>query len=713
MSEARGPSQQLNTILTCDPEERSSFGESHAPILFRIGMAVAALGVILRRSCSHYPLEGPIAERFTKNVHTYCSRRLPNVGEATDHFANSVDRRQSKLAPISFEGRIQSKAEQKENRSRKPHAAQPVYYNASGDEGSHLEFERISLKSNFAQTNYKYERLPHPGMIRLFVIHPSQEGTSTLSCHLEVTFLNSTPFFEALSYRWCEQDGGYLRCNGKRLGVKQNLKAALMRFRSTDSQRVIWADAICIDQSNEGEKKNQISLMREIYNKALRVLVWLGEDVDCKAKQAFDHITMIARPGSGIPSLEESWWRPVATFYSCEWFSRLWVFQEIAVASSADFFWGDSTIPWETVGHATTRIRTQHYRAILHHSMLSVFNAYLFWKRSMTGGSSHQHEPLLYMLQVTRQLQCSRQKDRIYALLGFLYAESHPAVFSAPNERVWSVYRKSAEQALETTNSLDLLSAVQHGSTISRLSWVPRWNICTTYTLAPLGANLERYSASQHLPPCAIQWTGRWGQFLHVSGIEFDTVIKTEEVMAESKSVKTLSTILVKVSNQLLAEAIPYPTGESFERVACFTLTAGKDEYGMMVENTFQHLANFHAFWTNKGGADWPASQSFFGIAGDADAFLLAARFACVGRRLFHTSRGYAGIGPAVSQSGDVVCILSGGAAPFILRRDLRSNTSKRRFQLVGEAYVHGIMHGEAISRHKDDEQTAVAFSII
>jgi hypothetical protein len=345
------------------------------------------------------------------------------------------------------------------------------------NEGSLFKSTRVSFKATFAQTTYEYERLHHPGMIRLLVIHPSRESTSTLSCHLEVAFLNSNPFFEALSYRWCEQDSGYLRCNGKHLGIKQNLKAALMRFRSVDSRRVIWADAICIDQSNENEKKSQMRLMREIYNKASRVLVWLGEDVNCKAEQAFDNITIIARPGSKIPYLEESWWRPIAAFYNCEWFSRLWVFQEIAVASSADLLWGDSMISWQTVGHATTRIRTQHYRAILHYSMLSVFNAYLFWKWSLSGGSSHQHESFLYMLQVTRRLQCSRKKDRIYALLGFVCANFFPAVFSAPHERVWSVYRKSAKHALETMDSLDLLSAVQHGSKISSLSWVPRWNI--------------------------------------------------------------------------------------------------------------------------------------------------------------------------------------------------------------------------------------------
>jgi hypothetical protein len=572
----------------------------------------------------------------------------------------------------------------------------------------------MSFRASFPRTIYKYGRLDHPEMIRLLVIHPSRKPTSTLYCHLKVISLKSDLFYEALSYRWCKQDDGYLRCNGKNLSIKRNLRAALMCFRSTDAPRVVWADAICIDQDNEEEKKNQISLMREIYNKASRVLVWLGEDVDCKAKQAFDRIAMMAQPECNIPSLEEYWWGPIAAFYKCEWFSRLWVFQEIAAARSADLFWGDATIPWQTVGCATIRIRTLHHGEVLRYSMLGVYNAYLFWKRSITAGSSHQHDSFLYMLQVTRRLQCSLQKDRIYALSAFMSAGSVPAETSALNERAWSVYRRSAREVLETMGSLDLLSAVQHGSTISGLSWVPRWDICTTYTLAPLGSDVEKYTACQHFPPSTIQWTGKWGQFLHVSGIEFDTIIKTGEVMAELRSAKALETTLVKALNQLLAEASSYPTGESFEEVACFTLTAGKDGYGMMVQDTFRHLANFNALWVNRCcSVHCSAPRLPSGAIGDADCFLLAARFACVNRRLFHTSKGYAGIGPALSKAGDVVCVLSGGTAPFVLRKDLRSNPSKRRFQLIGEAYVHGIMHGEASGQHRGNEETIVAFNII
>ncbi|KAH6613195.1 heterokaryon incompatibility protein-domain-containing protein, partial [Boeremia exigua] len=121
--------------------------------------------------------------------------------------------------------------------------------------------------------------------IRLLVIHPSRESTSTLSYHLKVVPLDSTPPYEALSYTWCKQSDGYLQCDGKNFSIRRNLREARTRLCGTVVQRIIWTDAICINQDDMEEKASQIKLMREFYNKATRILVWLGEDVGGKAEK--------------------------------------------------------------------------------------------------------------------------------------------------------------------------------------------------------------------------------------------------------------------------------------------------------------------------------------------------------------------------------------------------------------------------------------------
>lgn len=84
-------------------------------------------------------------------------------------------------------------------------------------------------------------------------------------------------------------------------------------------------------------------------------------------------------------------------------------------------------------------------------------------------------------------------------------------------------------------------------------------------------------------------------------------------------------------------------------------------------------------------------------IAHEADFYKPISVFAEVfeavydGRRIFTTDKGYLGTGTEDVKAGDIICLVSGGDVPYILR----SVAGKpKRFALVGEAYVHGIMDG-------------------
>lgn len=47
-----------------------------------------------------------------------------------------------------------------------------------------------------------------------------------------------------------------------------------------DEPRLLWVDAIYIDQSDADEKNYQVPLMHNIYQRAQSVQVWLGESSD-------------------------------------------------------------------------------------------------------------------------------------------------------------------------------------------------------------------------------------------------------------------------------------------------------------------------------------------------------------------------------------------------------------------------------------------------
>lgn len=74
-----------------------------------------------------------------------------------------------------------------------------------------------------------------------------------------------------------------------------------------------------------------------------------------------------------------------------------------------------------------------------------------------------------------------------------------------------------------------------------------------------------------------------------------------------------------------------------------------------------------------------------------ADAIIKSFEHAYGSRRLFRTRDGYLGIAAQSLEVGDSVWIIAGARVPMVLRF-----VSENRWELVGEAYVHGLMDGEA-----------------
>jgi hypothetical protein len=106
-------------------------------------------------------------------------------------------------------------------------------------------------------------------------------GTGTIQVCLFKAFLhkslNGMPY-EALSYTWgTKEKTKQIILNGERFMVTENLHSALHYLRFKNEDRILWIDAICIDQSHIAERNHQVGHMASIYRDADRVLFWLGE----------------------------------------------------------------------------------------------------------------------------------------------------------------------------------------------------------------------------------------------------------------------------------------------------------------------------------------------------------------------------------------------------------------------------------------------------
>lgn len=132
---------------------------------------------------------------------------------------------------------------------------------------------------------YKYSSLPN-GSIRILALLPADDPTTPLQCQLINHQLRGTidqpDLFEALSYVWGSSETPHSISIGPNatLAITASLHAALLCLRGRSIQRFIWIDAVCINQEELDERANQIRLMAEIYSRASRVVIWLGENED-------------------------------------------------------------------------------------------------------------------------------------------------------------------------------------------------------------------------------------------------------------------------------------------------------------------------------------------------------------------------------------------------------------------------------------------------
>jgi hypothetical protein len=173
-----------------------------------------------------------------------------------------------------------------------------------------------------------YYRSLLPDSIRLLRLLPHEDKNSPIRCQLFDYSLQESGkrihLYDALSYVWGDPENTRpIHIGEHDLPVTKNLYAALSHLRNFSLERIIWVDAICINQKNDKEKVQQIQFMAKIYSQANRVLVWLGEAAD-NSDQALEEIR--AARGKATNSLNnKTIHSAVLALLQRNWFRRIWV----------------------------------------------------------------------------------------------------------------------------------------------------------------------------------------------------------------------------------------------------------------------------------------------------------------------------------------------------------------------------------------------------
>ena len=117
----------------------------------------------------------------------------------------------------------------------------------------------------------------HHREIRLVTLLRGQWDTE-IHCRLFHAQLSNKPVYKALSYAWgSPRITRHILVNGTKHQVTVNLESALRRLRRPEKDLTLWVDALCIHQSNDAERTQQVNLMQDIFASTEEVLVYLGE----------------------------------------------------------------------------------------------------------------------------------------------------------------------------------------------------------------------------------------------------------------------------------------------------------------------------------------------------------------------------------------------------------------------------------------------------
>ncbi|KIW98783.1 uncharacterized protein Z519_00446 [Cladophialophora bantiana CBS 173.52] len=324
---------------------------------------------------------------------------------------------------------------------------------------------------------FKYEPIsrdvPSIRLLRLLrgpaEIHPWD--SSGIKCEFELTHLDDDRDvqYDAISYAWGDDERTQtIQLSGKPFMVSKIVEDILLRLRVPDRDRLLWIDAICINQGNLAEKDHQVDRMRDVFAQAQTVIASLGphREVDEYGQPGISYklhsaLKLVKSSRSTFGSavklkLSSTDEYCLLQLLQVPWFKRIWVIQEVAVAKRLLIVSGRNEVEG-------------HYFAKLHRRFLPrVQNKKLRSKLEELGpllgfmGSeidSEAKSELLDLLQHFRSWNSTNPRDRIYALRG-LAIDGLEVPELKPNYKlpVQTVYERVARYMIKRYESLAVLT---------------------------------------------------------------------------------------------------------------------------------------------------------------------------------------------------------------------------------------------------------------
>lgn len=503
--------------------------------------------------------------------------------------------------------------------------------------------------------------------------------------------------------------------------------------------------------------------MGSIYDEATEVLVWLGADTHLLAKHAFE--AMVAINQMVITGTQRTWYqddsklileglynapplqvskdnleplinetmlKAVKQLYQLPWFTRVWVLQEVGLATKATAYWGECHIDfgeiamfiWSAMNDFDLkgRLSDDVVRVVSGCPYSALWNVWSTYdkKSSWINASprlkawadhiaSECNLDFVLVLEASRIFNATNPRDHIYAFLGHPRARvpgsGKPLVDANYEISLEDLLRRVAERL--AMSSLNFLVQVQNTEkSLARpeiCSWVPRWDVNDEN--APV-AFWEAWDASLRVSKQFTPFAITRGPEIAVSAVVFDHVEHQSHVAKGlgsfnlDRSFGEIGSILGDFWDltELASKSVPHQYHNQHVLAFASVLTCDHrpkiydESYYEQLVGDFSNACQYYneTIFNEKIR---PLKINYTMKIMQHREFAGKFQYYCNNRRFFVTRGGYWGIGPPAMQKGNVCAVLVGADVPFVLRPTATEGT----YRLVGQAYIYGAMYGETV----------------
>lgn len=598
------------------------------------------------------------------------------------------------------------------------------------------------------------------GEIRLLDILPYDDGDAQapVCCELRVADLRDEPVYEVLSYRW--GDPGHrtsVTVNGTETPVTPNLHAALLRLRRPEGEegrrRTIWIDQLCIDQGNAEERIAQVRLMRDIFSRCTRCVIWL-DDVDPAAvPRAADAEAIVSvlrwmggtqhddadpNPPPSPPACLASpaaFHGPIRALASIgpdahPWWDRIWTVQEAILPSRKVLLWGALSIPWDaltaaarawtssTAFPAALETLLRQYggaRGEVTRTTVTVMT-HLFCNVKWVDLAHRRREPPVMSAMKWRWRKATVPSDNVFGLLGLLPPEMRLAHtgrcgYDTPAAELFGAFTLDVILSDDGGGGLIILALAPRAPEGEGTKGVARWTYDMDCPLIPYEVDqFYRYWGYKSYDACAgreldgeaLERENHAGSrlILGLTGVMVDTISLVGSSILQRRDPDQVEFVEAKRISQTMRSWMSM--AREYHKSLEGGLVASQFEEAFYRTMVHDRVRNHEQWVVRRPNEQDLASISEFvrtgcGLINDLNFW---AKYVC-NQTFFVTRNGVMGFGHLETRPGDQVWVFDGGRMPFTVSP--RDEDSRDDFDFVGCCYAHGHMDGEIYGSGQHD----------